>query len=73
MKERVKNAITEYNERFLNSNQGQFNLYDVFSVCQESNKYDYADVAANALKAGFIIGYRKGKKDANGRIRERRC
>lgn len=72
MKDRVRNAIAEYDRRFWGTKQGQFNVGDLYSVCKSSDTTDYTDVAIQALKAGFMIGYRKGRADAK-KAQEGRC
>ena len=60
---RVLNAIAEYDRRFMNTKEGQFDLDDVFDCINAAETTDYADSTIQALKAGFIIGYHKGKKE----------
>ena len=72
MKDRVRNAIAEYDRKFWGTNQGQFNVGDLYCVCKSSDTADYTDVAMQALKAGFMIGYRKGKADTK-KAQKGRC
>lgn len=64
MKNRISNAITEYDKKFWNSKEGQFDAKDLYDISQAVEfKGDYTDWAIKGLKAGFMIGYRKALRD----------
>lgn len=64
---RMANAIKQYKGRFLkegkNDNEGAFFLNDLYDIMDISGGDQY-DLVSNALMAGFMVGYRKGKSDA---------
>lgn len=65
MRNRISNAIAEYDKKFSNSKEGQFDAGDLYDIGQTVEfKGDYTDWTIKGLKAGFIIGYRKGLRDA---------
>ena len=68
MKNRIRNAVRLYDKKYgigSRSKEGQFLSYDFYTLMDMSDGDQY-EIASNALKAGFIIGYRKGKADKKG-------
>ena len=65
-KSRISNAINEYWEyrKKWKPNEGVFNLKDIRDVVENATFKDTSNYIADALFAGFMIGYRKGLKDA---------
>ena len=60
---RISNAIKEYKRRFIDgSNNGAFLVSDLHDIDNISG--DKYDLINNALMAGYMIGYRKGRRDA---------
>lgn len=69
MKDRMKTAVKEYDRKYglgSRAKDGQFTTYDLKTLLDMSN-FDSYDLVTNALKAGFIIGLRKGKRDSRKR------
>ncbi len=75
----IKKNIEEYNKKFGgNTGNGAFYVNDVMQIrdTAEGNTRGDRDfiLISNALRAGFMIGYRKGQADAkkgkrnNGKI-----
>jgi len=70
MERDLKKAIQEYDKRFNNAahNEGAFYAMDCYKIKEMSkgNTIDSLlyDAISNALKAGFMIGYRKAQRDA---------
>lgn len=69
MKERIKKAIAEYDRRYSNLNTTEAAFYAAdfvqlfeISAAQDPRNFHYK-LADNALKAGFVIGYRKAQAD----------
>lgn len=64
MSNRIVNAISEYNKRFRNTKEGRFSASDLRDVCNAAEHKGHAGAAWSGLMAGFMIGYRKGLRDA---------
>ena len=64
IKNRIENAVREYDRRYAYGSRqdGKFLVNDFRALLNMSA--DNYDIASNALKAGFIIGLRKGKRDS---------
>ena len=60
---RIMNAQKEYRRRKWNQNEAEFYVRDIEEVLDNCNM-DAARAVEIALNAGFMIGYRKGRKDA---------
>jgi hypothetical protein len=58
----IKRSIEQYKDTFgkKNDNEGAFYLSDVQQLLDMSNSD--IELVSNALRAGFMIGYRKGRK-----------
>ena len=71
MKDRVKKAVEDYNRKYMLSanNEGAFYATDINQIVEMTQPkgsvtdFTYA-LIVNALKAGFMIGYRKAQRDA---------
>ena len=67
MKRSIKNAIEEYRRRFWYDEQnaktqrGEFYVSDTIQLLEMSE--DKYDLVSNSMQAGFMIGYRLGRKD----------
>ena len=59
----IKKAVNEYNNKFLESNKGQFYISDFEQIKEMSNNNLY-NIMTNSLCAGFIIGYRFAKNES---------
>lgn len=65
----MEKAINDYQKQFSgNSGSGAFYTTDVKQIYDMAEGADLGDrdfmLISNALQAGFMIGYRKGKADA---------
>ena len=67
MKDRIKNALTEYEKKFSKTRKGLFYPSDIMDTINNTEYKALTECAYTGLKAGFIIGYRKGLKDAKKR------
>ena len=69
MKRNLKKYITEYDKKYLNSkrNKGAFfvsDYYQIFSLSKDAaGGLDLWELIDNALKAGYMIGYRTAQRD----------
>ena len=70
MERRVIKAIQDYHDRFGGTQYGTFYTSDMYCIDEISK--DKFELIANALRAGFMIGYRKGKRDAAEKTAGRR-
>lgn len=62
--ERIKHALAEYNERYSDATpEGSFYVSDYYQL-RDIAGADPVTMVFRALEAGFMIGYRKGKRDA---------
>lgn len=61
---RIKNAINEYEKRSWKPNEANFRCEDIPHVIDATPNGTPAEIALMALEAGFMIGYRKGQRDA---------
>lgn len=74
-KSRIAKAIKEYNGKHWKPNEAAFYPEDIREILEaqgitEKRKEPIADALQDALKAGFMIGYRKGKADAKKELRK---
>ena len=74
-KNRIAKAIKEYNGKHWKPNEAAFYPEDIREILEtqgmtEKRKEPIADALQDALKAGFMIGYRKGKKEQNRKEKE---
>ena len=65
----INKAIEDYNKKFgSGSAEGAFYCTDVEQIRQTAEGAQLGDrdyiLITNALRAGFMVGYRKGKADA---------
>lgn len=58
----IEKAIKDYNNKFLDSNKGQFYCSDFMQI-KKLSKNDVYDIMQNSMMAGFIIGYRFAKRE----------
>lgn len=58
----IEKAIKDYNNKFLDSNKGQFHCSDFMQIKEMSNN-DIWKLITNGMCAGFIIGYRFAKRE----------
>lgn len=65
MNNRIKSAIDQYENR-KNRKKGVFFASDIYEIFTLSQK-DPARIAMTALKAGYIIGYKAGKREKTAR------
>ena len=69
MKRDLKKAVQEYDKRYSkkDSGEGAFYASDIIQIKEMSEGNTAAnllfDAISNALKAGFMIGYRKALRD----------
>ncbi len=56
----LKKDIAEYHRRFGNTNTGNLYTNDFYQIQEISD--NTVDLVFNALEAGFMIGYRAGKR-----------
>lgn len=63
----IEKAIDDYKKEFWkdNTNRGKFYSTDISQVIDIST--DLYDLVCNGLNAGFMIGYRLGKKEGRKR------
>lgn len=73
MNNRIKNAVAEYQRKYEGQNgaEGKFytaDFYEVLELAQTDARGSNADLLIcavfNALEAGYMIGYRKAKRDS---------
>ena len=76
MNNRIRNAVAEYRRKYTGrtGEQGKFytaDFYEVLELAQEDAKGSSADLIISAvfdaLEAGYMIGYRKAKRDSRKR------
>lgn len=63
----LRKSIEEYQKKFYNSNSGCFYASDIEQIAQlatDSGRVDLYEAISSALQAGFMVGYRYGKKEA---------
>lgn len=61
MKRDISKAIEDYKKQFYDKNIGALWLSDYIQIKEVSNN-DYWDSIANAMMAGFMIGYRTAQR-----------
>lgn len=66
MSNRIMNAVKEYKSKPWKGKKAAFYGRDVSEVIENCGG-DASRAIIYALEAGFIIGYRKGQKDAGGK------
>ena len=64
MKNRIENAVREYHSKKWKKTEAGFFFSDIDAIFQIYNNNGIYDAISDALYAGFMIGYRKGRKDA---------
>lgn len=77
MKRDITKSIEEYNKKFGgNTGNGAFYATDLTQIKETAEGETRGDrefvLISNALRAGFMIGYRKGQSDAKKREAARR-
>lgn len=63
----LQKSIEEYQKKFYNSNSGGFYTSDIEQIAQlaaDSGRVNLYEAISSALQAGFMVGYRYGKKEA---------
>ena len=78
MENRIANALESFGKKYehRNTNEAAFYMTDIDQIIKASganvyrmqgstivNTDKFLDIVCNALKAGFIIGYRKAERD----------
>ncbi len=69
MKNRIEDAVKEYNSKDWKGTEAAFFASDLDSIYQIYKNKGIYDAIWGALEAGFMIGYRKGCKDKRKRIK----
>lgn len=80
METRIINAIQAYEIRYehCSGNEAAFYMPDIFQIMKVSGVEDINSIsinaliriAHNALKAGFMIGYRKAQRDNRKKVKK---
>ena len=64
MKTRASRAKEAYTRKKWKGNEAAFYPTDVYDIVENAEYKETACYVSDALRAGFMIGYRKGLKDA---------
>ena len=62
--QRASKAAEEYDRKEWKKNEAAFYPTDIQDIYNHSKYKDISDLMAEALKAGFMMGYKKGLRDA---------